>query len=98
MLGLCDWQIQRSDRVSCVAGKYSQTVAAESDVCVSCVAGKYSETVGAGSDVCVIQKEHIQALQSRKKPRPDNIRAILKPKPQTNTLAQHFKKNGAENA
>jgi len=46
----------------------------------------------------IIQKEHIQALQSRKKPRPDNIRAILKPKPQTNTLAQQFKQKGAENA
>ena len=50
--------------MSCVAGKYSETVGAGSHVCVSCVAGKYSETVRAGSDVCVIQKEHIQALYS----------------------------------
>jgi len=43
----------------------------------------------------VLQKEHMRALQKRKIPRQDNIRNILKPKAQTNTLAQHFKKTVA---
>jgi len=43
-----------------------------------------------------LKNEHMQALQSRKMPRSDNIRDILKPKPQTNTLAQHFKKTVSE--
>jgi len=40
----------------------------------------------------VLQKERMQALQIRKMKRPDNIRDILKPKPQTNTLMNHFGK------
>ena len=40
----------------------------------------------------LLRKERTQAIQTRKMTRPDNIRDILKPKPQTNTLVHHFEK------
>jgi len=40
----------------------------------------------------VLEKERIQAIQKRRMTRPDNIRDILKPKTQTNTLVHHFEK------
>jgi len=40
----------------------------------------------------MLEKERIQAIQKRKMARPDNIRDILKPRAQTNTLVHHFVK------